>query len=226
VAGRQAAQPCEGADGWPLGLVTLCGVWQHIDDAARQIAMACLGRMISVGGLLVMSLRHGPGVPGRRAFPVSPDETIKAAIRSGFALLRQSQANSIQLAIRRWGSTGLGLPSRKKNELPLSTPNATFGVTEITRQSSKSATPSMQASPCLAGDRAPDAMAAESSNLSRGAVFLLHGSQYYSASSPEAALRRPYLSSPIEARSWSCVSRKLIWPSSSLSSSSNSCIVT
>ena len=47
----------------PVGLVTLCGVWQHIDDAARQIAIACLGRMISVGGLLVISLRHGPRRP-------------------------------------------------------------------------------------------------------------------------------------------------------------------
>jgi SAM-dependent methyltransferase len=82
----------------PFDLVTICGVWQHIDDEARQIAMARLGRAISPGGLLMMSLRHGPGAPGRRVFPVSPDETIAAATRAGLALVRQLQVDSIQPA--------------------------------------------------------------------------------------------------------------------------------
>ena len=80
----------------PFGLVTLSGVWQHIDDAEREIAMAALGRMTVTDGLLVMSLRHGPGASGRRAFPVSPNDTIEAAGRSGFGLLRQTEARSIQ----------------------------------------------------------------------------------------------------------------------------------
>jgi SAM-dependent methyltransferase len=80
----------------PFELVTLSAVWQHIDDAARQIAMVNLGRLVSAGGLLIMSLRHGPGAQGRRVFPVSPAETIEVAAHSGFVLLRESRTNSIQ----------------------------------------------------------------------------------------------------------------------------------
>jgi SAM-dependent methyltransferase len=80
----------------PFGLVTLCGVWQHIDDAARRIAMPNLSLMMPAGGLMVMSLRHGPGAPGRRVFPVSVGETIEAAGRADLALLRQSAVGSIQ----------------------------------------------------------------------------------------------------------------------------------
>lgn len=96
-------------------LVMLCGVWQHIDDAARQIAMVCLGRIVSAGGLLIMSLRHGPGAPGRRVFQVSPDETIEAAIRSGFTLLRQSQADSIQPGNQAMGVRWTWLAFRKEH---------------------------------------------------------------------------------------------------------------
>ncbi len=99
----------------PFELVTLCGVWQHIDDAARQIAMVNLGRMVSVGGLLIMSLRHGPGAPGRRVFQVSPDETIEAAIRSGFLLLRQSQVDSIQPGNQAMGVRWTWLAFRKEH---------------------------------------------------------------------------------------------------------------
>lgn len=87
----------------PFDLVTLCGVWQHIEDAGRPAAMAALGRMTDTGGLLVMSLRHGPGAPGRRVFGVSPDETIEAAAGQGFALLRRAETGSIQPENRAMG---------------------------------------------------------------------------------------------------------------------------
>jgi len=80
----------------PFGLVTLSGVWQHIDDAARGVAMAGFGRMVSTGGLLILSLRHGPEAPGRRVFPVSPRDTVEAAARSGFAPLREVETGSLQ----------------------------------------------------------------------------------------------------------------------------------
>ncbi|MER9889118.1 class I SAM-dependent methyltransferase [Mesorhizobium sp. M0114] len=80
----------------PFDLVTLCGVWQHIDDEERQLAMQNLGRLVKIGGLLIMSLRHGPGAPGRRVVPVKPSDTIELAERAGFNLLRQLQADAIQ----------------------------------------------------------------------------------------------------------------------------------
>jgi SAM-dependent methyltransferase len=77
-------------------LVLLNGVWQHIDDAARHIAMMHLGAMVTTGGLMVMSLRHGPGAAGRPVFPVSVSETVDAAAHAGLAVLRQTEAGSIQ----------------------------------------------------------------------------------------------------------------------------------
>lgn len=53
----------------PFDLVTLCGVWHHIDDEARQTAMESLSEMTAEGGLLIMSLRHGPHPKAAVLFP-------------------------------------------------------------------------------------------------------------------------------------------------------------
>jgi 2-polyprenyl-3-methyl-5-hydroxy-6-metoxy-1,4-benzoquinol methylase len=82
----------------PFDLVTLCAVWQHIDDDARQLALANLAQMTSAGGRLVMSLRHGPGAKDRKVFPISADSTIDAAGHVGFELLRRAEAASVQAA--------------------------------------------------------------------------------------------------------------------------------
>jgi SAM-dependent methyltransferase len=77
-------------------LVTLCGVWQHLEEDARDIAVANLAEITAPGGMLVMSLRHGPGAAGRRVFPIEPHETIAAACGNGFSLLRRVETGSIQ----------------------------------------------------------------------------------------------------------------------------------
>jgi 2-polyprenyl-3-methyl-5-hydroxy-6-metoxy-1,4-benzoquinol methylase len=82
----------------PFDLVTLCAVWQHIDDDARQLALANLAQMTSAGGLLVMSLRHGPGAKDRKIFPISADSTIDAVGHVGFELIRRAEAASVQPA--------------------------------------------------------------------------------------------------------------------------------
>ncbi|MGQ4275006.1 class I SAM-dependent methyltransferase [Terrihabitans sp. B22-R8] len=98
----------------PFDLVTLCGVWQHIDDAARSVAIVQLGRMMAAGGLLVMSLRHGPGAPGRHAFPVSADRTIAEAGLSGFRLVRRTDVESVQPGNRAMGVSWTWLALRKE----------------------------------------------------------------------------------------------------------------
>ncbi|EHJ98688.1 MULTISPECIES: class I SAM-dependent methyltransferase [Rhizobium/Agrobacterium group] len=87
----------------PFDLVTLCGVWHHIDDEARQTAMESLSEMTAERGLLIMSLRHGPAPEGRRAFPISPAETTGNAARLGFTLIRQVEVASIQAGNRAMG---------------------------------------------------------------------------------------------------------------------------
>jgi SAM-dependent methyltransferase len=76
--------------------ITLCAVWQHIEDDARQCAMTSLGLMTAPGGMVLMSLRHGPGAPDRRVFSVSADETIQTAKRAGFDLVGRAESASVQ----------------------------------------------------------------------------------------------------------------------------------
>ena len=77
-------------------LVILSAVWQHLTDEERAIAMPRLAAMAAPSGLLIMSLRHGPGAAGRRVFSVSPDTTIEKALACGLRLLRRQNANSVQ----------------------------------------------------------------------------------------------------------------------------------
>lgn len=47
-----------------------------------------------------MSLRHCAGAEGRRVFPVEPADTIVSAKRTGFRLIRQIEADSVQAGNR------------------------------------------------------------------------------------------------------------------------------
>lgn len=80
----------------PFDLLTMCAVWQHLDDAARPLALAALAAMAAPSGLLVMSLRHGPGALDRQVFPALPDDAICSARRCGLELVRRSEAASVQ----------------------------------------------------------------------------------------------------------------------------------
>src|SRR3954451_8247794 len=60
-------------------LVALTAVWMHLDAAQRQLAMPNISVLVRNGGIVIMSLRHGPIPPGRRMFEVSGQETIALA---------------------------------------------------------------------------------------------------------------------------------------------------
>lgn len=100
----------------PFEMIILCGVWQHIDENARGTAIATISCLTAIGGLVIMSLRHGPGALGRRVFPISTEKTIVAAERSGLSLLRQSQAESIQVENRAAGVHWTWLAFKKMAE--------------------------------------------------------------------------------------------------------------
>ena len=84
-------------------LILLCAVWQHLNDHQRLAAMRSMAELTAPGGLVIMSLRHGPGAPERTVHPVVPKETVDAALREGFTLLRRVEAESLQSANRRSG---------------------------------------------------------------------------------------------------------------------------
>jgi len=94
--------------------VLLSAVWQHLHNDERRIAMHSLGDLTARGGLLIMSLRHGPGEPSRRVYETRAEDTIDAALRTGFKLIRERRADSIQDANRtsgvHWTWLAFGMP--------------------------------------------------------------------------------------------------------------------
>ena len=59
--------------------VMLTAVWMHLDAPQRRQAMPNVAALVRNGGVMIMSLRHGPVPPGRRMFEVSAEETIALA---------------------------------------------------------------------------------------------------------------------------------------------------
>jgi SAM-dependent methyltransferase len=60
-------------------VVMLTAVWMHLDVQQRRRAMPNVARLVRNGGMIIMTLRHGPVPPGRRMFEVSAEETIGQA---------------------------------------------------------------------------------------------------------------------------------------------------
>lgn len=67
-------------------VVMLTAVWMHLDEAQRRRAMPGVARLIRPGGVMILSLRHGPVPPGRRMFDVSGNETTVLAQAEGLTL--------------------------------------------------------------------------------------------------------------------------------------------
>lgn len=66
-------------------LVMLTAVWMHLEPAERDAGMRTLASLLAPGGVLILSLRHGPVPEGRRMFEVSGKETIARARACGLA---------------------------------------------------------------------------------------------------------------------------------------------
>jgi SAM-dependent methyltransferase len=93
--------------------VLLIAVWQHLPLASREAAMARLAAMIAPRGVLLMSLRHGPGAPGRPVYPCDPAETTGQAAGLGLSLLHREEAPSLQEGNRALGVTWTWLAFRR-----------------------------------------------------------------------------------------------------------------
>lgn len=75
------------ARGERFELVMMTAVWMHLDDAERRRGMARVRSLIAPGGLLTLSLRHGPIPAGRRMFEVTSAETKALAAEHGLRVL-------------------------------------------------------------------------------------------------------------------------------------------
>jgi len=77
--------------------VLATAVWMHLDESERAEAMPSAASLVAPGGVLILSLRHGPIPPGRRMFDVSSDETIALAGREGLTCLVNAVTGSVQV---------------------------------------------------------------------------------------------------------------------------------
>jgi SAM-dependent methyltransferase len=71
------------ARGDTFDAVMLTAVWMHLDERQRQRAMPNVASLVRPGGVMAMSLRHGPVPTGRRMFEVSARETERLAAVEG-----------------------------------------------------------------------------------------------------------------------------------------------
>ena len=88
-------------------LITLTAVWRHLDEAQRQRAVPNVTALVCNGGIVIMSLRHGPIPPGRRMFEVSGEETIALARCSNlFCTLKRAAEASLRQPGVSWTRLG------------------------------------------------------------------------------------------------------------------------
>jgi SAM-dependent methyltransferase len=84
------------ARGETFDAVLATAVWMHLDEGQRAEAMPNVASLVAPGGMLILSLRHGPIPPGRRMFDVSAEETIGLAAREGLASVVSTVTASVQ----------------------------------------------------------------------------------------------------------------------------------
>lgn len=94
-----------GLGGQRFDRLLLSGVWQHLDDPARAAAMPVLAGLLAPGGVLIMSLRHGPGAPSRPVWPVDVEATVALARDAGLRLVHRVEAASVQAGNQAAGVT-------------------------------------------------------------------------------------------------------------------------
>jgi SAM-dependent methyltransferase len=84
------------AGGDRFDLILLSAVWQHLDAPDRAEAMPVLAGLLAPDGVLILSLRHGPGAPTRPVFPCTPEAAIDLARDAGLSLRHREAAASVQ----------------------------------------------------------------------------------------------------------------------------------
>ncbi|WP_421995441.1 class I SAM-dependent methyltransferase [Reyranella sp.] len=103
------------ARGERYDLVMLTAVWMHLDRDQRERAMGRVAPLLQPGGLMALTLRHGPVPAGRRMFEVSAAETRELASRHGLETVLDSEGAALlggrdvwwsRLAFRRAPSAG------------------------------------------------------------------------------------------------------------------------
>lgn len=88
-----------------FAFILLSGVWMHLDPAERRIGLPRLAALLADGGVLAISLRHGPAPAGRIMYEVTAQETTALAAQSGLAPVVNLATGSLQPVNRAAGVT-------------------------------------------------------------------------------------------------------------------------
>jgi SAM-dependent methyltransferase len=106
--------------GLSFEVILASAVWMHVPPAVRARAFRKLATLLKPGGIILITLRHGPVEQGRVMWPTSAGEIDVLARSHGLAVLR-----SILAADRRqrpgvsWTQLCLQLPDNGTGALPL-----------------------------------------------------------------------------------------------------------
>lgn len=105
--------------GFLADLVSMNAVWQHVAPTDRPRAFRKLVGLLRSGGLLTMTLRHGPD-DGRGAYPVSLAEVKVLARDHGLEVVRTvTMADLMGRLDVSWTGVALRLPDDGTGALPL-----------------------------------------------------------------------------------------------------------
>ena len=91
--------------GQQFDLVMITAVWMHLDEQERRRAMPHVASLLRRGGVLTMSLRHGPAPAGRAMYQVGADETSGLARDCNLRCILSERNQSVQEDNRRAGIT-------------------------------------------------------------------------------------------------------------------------
>ena len=106
--------------GLRFDLLWLSAVWQHVLPAQRPRAFRKLIAVLKPGGLLLVTLRHGPADPERAMHPVSVAEIEQLARAHGLAIVRtEARADQQGRPDVSWTAMALRLPDDGTGALPL-----------------------------------------------------------------------------------------------------------
>lgn len=106
--------------GLTFDLITLSGVWMHVAPADRDRAFRKLTTLLTPGGRIAFSLRHGPPPLNRWFHSVNPDEVDFLATRYGlFQVNATESADALGRPDVTWTTHVYQLPDDGSGALPL-----------------------------------------------------------------------------------------------------------
>ncbi|WP_316230670.1 class I SAM-dependent methyltransferase [Bradyrhizobium sp. SZCCHNR1051] len=96
-------------------LVMLTAVLMHLDEEQRRRALPNIAARIAPGGMLIMTVRHGPVPPGRRMFEIAAEAIVEPARQLGLTLQLNRHGESLgaenRVAGVTWTTLAFGKPS-------------------------------------------------------------------------------------------------------------------